>query len=90
MKKNGQDGERARWTENQPGSDEDQFTVVIDVPQGWILGPVLFNTFINDQHSGAEDILSKFAGDTKLGRVADMAEGPAAEQSDLQLEGDLG
>lgn len=59
------------------------YTFFFCVPQGWILGPVLFNTFLNDQHSGAECILSVFADDTKLARVADMPEGPAAVQSNL-------
>jgi len=48
-----------------------------------ILGPVLFNIFLKDLHDGAESNRSNFAGDTKLGGVADMPAGHAAIQRDL-------
>ncbi|CAM5130292.1 unnamed protein product [Natator depressus] len=53
------------------------------IPQGSVLGPVLFNFLVNDLDDGIPCTLNKFASDTKLGGKIDMLEGRDSVQSVL-------
>lgn len=58
-------------------------SVKSSIPEGSVLGLMLFNMFCSNMDHGTECILKKFDGDTKLFGAVDTLEGRNAIQRDF-------
>ena len=59
-------------------------SVMSGVPQGSVLGPLLFIIYVNDLDSAVTSSISKFADDTKVYRDVSQDSDSLALQSDLE------
>ena len=94
----GIDGAVARWIENWlddrrqrvvvHGSVSEWVPVISGVPQGSVLGPLLFIIYVNDMDGDMAARISKFADDTKLGMNVAEEGNVARLQEDLRKIGE--
>lgn len=65
------------------GESSDWVSVTSGVPQGSVLGPLLFIIYVNDLDINLASTLSKFADDTKIGGKVETIEDKIKIQADL-------
>ena len=93
LKSHGIDGLVLRWIENWlnnrkqrvviNGKESNWTNVTSGVPQGSVLGPILFLVYINDIDEGLTCIISKFADDTKIANTVVSQEQAKEMQNNL-------
>ena len=93
LKAYGIDGNVAAWIEDWlknrtqrvvlNGEASELVKVTSGVPQGSVLGPLLFLIYVNDLDAGLNSEIAKFADDTKLGGSALSVESCSTLQGDL-------
>ena len=92
LEKNGFDGWTTHWISNWLGGNTQRVAasgsvskwrpVMSGIPQGSVLGLVIFNNFVGDMDRGILCDLSKFAENTKPSGAVDVLEGRDAIQRD--------
>mgnify|MGYP003349270433 CR=1 FL=1 len=70
------------------GSQSEWGKVTSGVPQGSVLGPLLFVIYINDLDEGLSCNISKFADDTKIGSVINSENDSLSLQKNLNMLSD--
>ena len=95
VKAHGIDGNILRWIENFlsnriqrviiNGAQSEDKTVTSGIPQGSVLGPILFVMYINDLPASVQSEIRLFADDTKLFTRSDLEGATETLQKDLDL-----
>ena len=63
----------------------DWIAVISGIPQGSVLGPILFVIFINDMPEVVDSLCQLFADDAKIFRSVDLRD----DEGNLKLQADL-